>query len=81
MARSFDFKGTPKGDELARAMAGVPLDQVLADNELNPTEEFLNDPNKNPGMKRMIVGNVLRGRLRRGEYVKVGATEFNKTSH
>jgi len=32
----------------------------------------------NPGMVRMNLGNVLRGRVKRGEYVVIGATEYNE---
>ena len=32
----------------------------------------------NPGMVRMNLGNVLRGRVKRGEYVIVGIVEYNK---
>jgi len=32
----------------------------------------------NPGMMRMNLGNVLRGRVKRGEYVTVGEYEWNE---
>lgn len=83
MAKSFSNLPNITGDELSRAFVGTALEKIMEDNHLEATPAFLEDPNKNPGMKRMIVGNVLRGRIRRGEYVKVGNHEFNAptTSH
>ncbi len=61
------------GDEFAGLMAGNDVKDIAADNGIN----LKRWKGKNPGMVRMNLGNVLRGRVKRGEYVVIDGHEFN----
>ena len=63
------------GDGLAEALAGTDLEQlaeVATENGLDLTRWA----GRNPGMIRMNLGNVLRGRVRRGEGATVLGRRF-----
>lgn len=78
---------TSCGDEVANAfkahvtvgkqMSPTMLRQVANENGLDSKLDEYQDKNLNPGMQRMNIGNVLRGRAKRGEMVKVGETIWN----
>ena len=61
------------GDEFAELLSELDIKQVAKDNGIS----LYKWRGKNPGMIRMNVGNVLRGRVRRGEYVILGEMEYN----
>lgn len=61
------------GDEFAELMAGNDVKEIAADNSI----DLKRWKGKNPGMVRMNLGNVLRGRVKRGEYVVINDYEFN----
>ncbi len=61
------------GDEFAELMAGNEVKEIAADNGI----DLRRWKGKNPGMVRMNLGNVLRGRVKRGEYVVINDYEFN----
>ena len=62
------------GDEIAHILLEYSVEEIAADNGI----DLKRWKGRNPGMIRMNVGNVLRGRIRRGEYVKIGPNEFNQ---
>lgn len=62
------------GDKLAEALLGLcaaELRQVAGDNGYAAVWEKYIASGQNPGMARMHLGNRLRGKLRRGEVVRV----------
>lgn len=79
------------GDDLATALAdytnepddkGKPkcspamMQKVAEDNGV--LDKFVGWSEKNLGMQRMNLGNVLRGKFRRGEVIMIGDTKFHK---
>jgi len=72
------------GDEIAELLKGHDVHDVGKDNGINVDAKWGNGRKKqgkkplNSGMVRMNLGNVLRGRVKRGEYVVIGKNEFNK---
>lgn len=64
-------------DEVAEAFKTTRFDlvKVAEDNGLDLMEKW---GHLNPGQRRMNLGNVLRGRAKRGEYVKIGQNVWNK---
>ncbi len=62
------------GDDVAEVLKGHDVYEVMAQNGI-PTDRW---EGRNPGMVRMNLGNVLRGRVKRGEYVAVGSYVWNK---
>ena len=61
------------GDEIAELMKEADIQAVANENGIDLSRWA----GRNPGMIRMNLGNVLRGRVRRGEYVSVSGVEFN----
>lgn len=61
------------GDDIADVLKGHNPYDVMAQNGI-PSDRWAG---RNPGMVRMNLGNVLRGRAKRGEYVVIGDREFN----
>jgi len=73
------------GDDIAEMLKGEDIHEIGAANGINVDAKWGNGrivdgevKPLNPGMQRMNLGNVLRGRVRRGEYVIVGDVEFNE---
>lgn len=74
------------GDELASVFAesvtgknGLDLEalaKVQRDNGIDPSRWS----SLNPGQQRMNTGNVLRGKIRRGEHVVIDGVHWNKPS-
>lgn len=72
------------GDEIALILKGEDINAVGTANGIDVEKKWglgrvvdgLPKP-LNPGMQRMNLGNVLRGRVQRGEYVVIGEHEFN----
>lgn len=68
------------GDAVARAMLAVKFDDLIKIAKKNGLEDkvaqHLNSVN--PGQFRMIVGNALRGKVRKGEPVTIGPHEIKK---
>lgn len=64
------------GDELAEILRSHDPVEVCLQNGIDPSRWA----GKNPGMFRMNLGNVLRGRVRRGDYVVIGDNEWNQDS-
>jgi len=76
------------GDDVAKTLTalvtdpktGVDLEAcrtVAAANEVEDRFDVWMAKDLNPGMVRMNLGNVLRGRFRRGEVVVIGDARFN----
>lgn len=61
------------GDEIAALLKEVDLFKVADENNINISRWA----GKNNGMLRMNLGNVLRGRVRRGEHVVINGKTFN----
>jgi hypothetical protein len=78
-----DLPGTC-GDEMAKAFADYVLDdegkldlgRLIAVGHANGVDVEDRWGGRNPGMKRMNLGNVLRGKFRRFERVEIGAAVF-----
>lgn len=72
------------GDDVAERLKGYSPFDIAADNGIDADEKWgvgrLVHGKKplNNGMIRMNLGNVLRGRIQRGEYVVIGPMEYNK---
>jgi len=62
------------GDDVAEVLKGHDVYEVMEQNAI-PTDRW---EGRNPGMVRMNLGNVLRGRIKRGEYVVVGSYVWNR---
>lgn len=62
------------GDDVAEVLKGHDVYEVMGQNGI-PLDRWAG---RNPGMVRMNLGNVLRGRIKRGEYVVVGSFVWNK---
>lgn len=62
------------GDDVAALLLENDLDEVKEANGIDMSRW----KKLNPGMQRMNLGNVLRGRIKRGEYVVIGGNEYNK---
>lgn len=69
------------GDDVAAALRGKTVEECLDIAELNgATKEQLSKwRDKNPGMARMNVGNMLRGIARKGGSIKVSARKSVET--
>lgn len=61
------------GDEIAALLLNTDYEQVARQNGIDLSRW----EGKNPGMIRMNLGNVVRGRIRRGERTVIGDTVFN----
>ena len=74
------------GDDIADLLKGEDVHGVAAANGIDAEAKWgegrriTGKSPLNPGMVRMNLGNVLRGRVKRGEYVVVGSTEYNTES-
>ena len=74
------------GDDIAELLKDEDVYGVAKENGIDAHEKWGEgrvDKGKtplNPGMVRMNLGNVLRGRVKRGEYVVIGATEYNESA-
>lgn len=74
---SFKQKYGPEqncGDDIAATLAELDVAIVARQNGIDLSRW----EGKNPGMVRMNLGNVLRGRVRRGEYVVLGDYVYNE---
>ena len=72
-------------DEIANALRdlvhmkdGIDLAALTKEAKANGIDLAERWPGKNIGMLRMNLGNVLRGKVKRGEYVVIGDTKFNE---
>lgn len=72
------------GDELADALTaychgedGISPMKIVEIGKQNGIDVLDRWGQRNLGQQRMNLGNVLRGRLKRGEYVRVGKDEWN----
>lgn len=63
-----------KGDALAIALHGMDVNKLYRVAKANKLSDRVNEPtdDDHAGRYRMRVGNLLRGKVRRGEPVKVG---------
>lgn len=72
------------GDDIADLLKGEDVYAVAMANGIDAEGKWgegrvaLGKTPLNPGMVRMNLGNVLRGRAKRGEYVVIGTTEYNE---
>ena len=72
------------GDDVAERLKGYDPHEISADNNIDADAKWgtgrLLEGKKplNNGMIRMNLGNVLRGRIKRGEYVIIGTKEYNE---
>ena len=72
------------GDDIADLLKGEDVGAIAAANGIDAEAKWgegrvaQGKTPLNPGMVRMNLGNVLRGRAKRGEYVVIGATEYNE---
>ena len=70
------------GDEIADLLKGEDVHAVAKANGIDADDKWGEGRRAhgksplNPGMVRMNLGNVLRGRVKRGEYVVVGQYEW-----
>lgn len=53
------------------------LEEVVAANKIEDRFDVWMTKGLNPGMLRMNTGNVLRGKLRKGEVVQIGSQKWN----
>lgn len=62
------------GDAVARAMLGITFEQLPKTAKANGLEELVSKhkDSVNPGQFRMIIGNALRAKVKRGEEVTIG---------
>ena len=74
------------GDDIAELLKEEDVASVAQANGIDSNEKWgegrvaKGKTALNPGMVRMNLGNVLRGRVKRGEYVVIGATEYNESA-
>ena len=74
------------GDDIAELLQGEDVASVASANGIDAEDKWGEGRRAhgkaplNPGMVRMNLGNVLRGRVKRGEYVVVGIKEYNKAA-
>ena len=72
------------GDDVADRLKGHNPHDIAKDNGIDANEKWglkrIAQGKKplNNGMLRMNLGNVLRGRIKRGEYVVIGDKEYNE---
>lgn len=62
------------GDEIAAILKDADVESVARQNGID-LERW---QGRNAGMVRMNLGNVLRGRMRRGDHVVIAGQEWNK---
>ena len=67
----------PRGIDLTEALKSGDLDEIAKQNGLDFKGDKTWAKPKNPGLKRMRLGNILRAKLRRGEDVYIGDHHFN----
>lgn len=69
------------GDAVARAMLGLSADDLVTVCKANGLDELAAKKDAiNPGQFRMMVGNALRGLVRKGTAVNVGDHEITSLS-
>lgn len=64
----------PSGDAVSKALFGMDINKLYKVAKANKLGEQMGEPTEadHPGRYRMRLGNFLRGKVRRGEPVKVG---------
>lgn len=71
---------TSNGDSVARALLAIPFDDLMKVAKKNGIEDTIakHVNNLNPGQVRMITGNALRAKVRKGEEVIIGDVVVKK---